>query len=563
MSSLSNGIELRGKHVPEYDRVLTRDAIVFVAKLAREFGARRDELLAARRARQAEIDAGKKPDFLKQTAQVRESEWQVAPTPKDLQKRWVEITGPTERKMIINALNSGADVFMADFEDANTPAWHNMVIGHANLSDAIARSISFKNPDGKEYKLNEKTATLLVRPRGWHLDEKHFWVDGKPIAGAWMDFGLYFFHNARALMEKGTAPYFYLPKTESHLEARLWNDVFNLAQDELKIPRGTIRATVLIENVLAAFEMDEILYELRDHCSGLNAGRWDYIFSCISKFRNDPAVIFPDRAQITMTVPFMRAYTELLIKTCHRRGAHAMGGMSAFIPNRRDPQVTDAALAQVRADKVRESNDGFDGTWVAHPDLVETARAPFAEKLGAHLHQKERLRNEVIANAAPMIDFRIANGIITEKGVRNNISVALQYLEAWLGGNGAVAIFNLMEDAATCEIARAQIWQWLQRGAQLDDGRKITRDLVRGWMDEELQKIRAAFGDARYEGGNFKTASEIVLNLVTADQFAEFLTLMAYEKIDESIDYKLKTMISKTYSKKSHRKCAKNATLSF
>lgn len=526
-------VQIRGRHVADDERVLTPDAVQFVARLAREFGPRRNDLLAKRRERQMEIDAGSKPNLLSSTRKIREQVWQVAATPSDLQKRWVEITGPTDRKMIINALNSGADVFMADFEDANTPTWANLVSGQANLIDAIDRAITFTNPQGKEYKLNKQIATLLVRPRGWRLDEKHFLVDGKPIAGAFFDFGLYFFLNARRLLEKGTGPYFYLPKTESHLEARLWNDVFNFAQDELKIPRGTIRATVLIENILAAFEMDEILYELRDHISGLNAGRWDYIFSCISKFRNWSDIVFPDRAQVTMTVPFMRAYTELLIKTCHRRGAHAMGGMSAFIPSRRDPQVNEVALAQVRADKVRESNDGFDGTWVAHPDLVETAREPFARKLQTQPHQKERLREEVSVTADQLIDFHVPDGKITDKGLRSNISVGLHYLEEWLGGNGAVAINNLMEDAATAEIARSQIWQWLHRDrAALDDGRKITEELYRVLMDEELQKIRSALGDARFESGNFKTAREIVDSLVTSPSFVDFLTLRAYEKID-------------------------------
>ncbi len=530
---LPPGVEMRGAYAAEYERVLTRAAVAFVAKLAREFGARRDELLARRRARQKEIDAGIQPDFLAATANIRASEWQVAPTPRDLQKRWVEITGPTDRKMVINALNCGAEIFMADFEDANAPTWHNLVSGQANLVDAIERTISFKNPDGREYKLNAQIATLLVRPRGWHLDEKHFGVDGKPVAGALFDFGLYFFLNARRLLEKGTGPYFYLPKTESHLETRLWNDIFNFAQDELKIPRGSIRATVLIENILAAFEMDEILYEMRDHISGLNAGRWDYIFSCISKFRNDPAVIFPDRVQVSMTVPFMRAYTELLIQTCHRRGAHAMGGMSAFIPNRRDAQVNETALAQVRADKVREANDGFDGTWVAHPDLVPTAREPFAEKLQDQPHQKARLRAEVNVRAAELIDFRVPAGAITEKGLRNNISVALQYLEAWLGGSGAVPIYNLMEDAATAEISRSQVWQWLHReNATLADGRKVTLDLYRAWLDDEMKKIADALGDKRFPASRFDSAREIFDALVTADQFAEFLTLKAYEKLD-------------------------------
>jgi malate synthase len=525
--------EIRGKKSIDDQRVLTPEAIQFVAKLALEFGPRRNELLAKRQERQVEIDAGTKPSFLPNTKKIREQTWQVASTPEDLTKRWVEITGPTDRKMIINALNSGADVYMADFEDANTPSWHNLISGQVNLIDAIERTITFTNPEGKEYKLKSKVATLLVRPRGWHLDEKHFLLAGKPIAGAFFDFGLYFFLNAKRLIDRGTGPYFYLPKTESHLEARLWNDVFNFAQDELGIPRGTIRATVLIENILAAFEMDEILYELRDHISGLNAGRWDYIFSCISKFRNWGDVIFPDRAQVTMTAPFMRAYTELLIKTCHYRGAHAMGGMSAYIPSRRDPQVNEVALAQVRADKVRESTDGFDGTWVAHPDLVHTAREPFARKLGDKPHQKERMRAEVNVKPEQLIDFDVPGGKITEQGMRANISVGLKYLEEWLGGNGAVAINNLMEDAATAEIARSQLWQWLHRArAALDDGRQVTKDLYRTLMDEEMHKINKEIGDARFSSSNFNTARETVDALVTSSSFVDFLTIGAYDKID-------------------------------
>lgn len=526
-------IEIRGRKVPDDQRVLTPEAVQFVAQLALKFGSRRKELLAKRRERQMEIDGGAKPTFLAGTKKIREQAWQVASTPRDLQKRWVEITGPTDRKMIINALNSGADIYMADFEDANTPTWSNLISGQANLIDAIDRTIAFTNPEGKAYKLNDQIATLLVRPRGWHLDEKHFLVEGKPIAGAFFDFGFYFFLNASRLLDKGTGPYFYLPKTESHLEARLWNDVFNFAQDQLRIPRGTIRATVLIENILAAFEMDEILYELQDHISGLNAGRWDYIFSCISKFRNWRDVIFPDRAQVTMTVPFMRAYTELLIKTCHHRGAHAMGGMSAFIPSRRDLKVNEVALAQVRADKVRESNDGFDGTWVAHPDLVQTAREPFAYKLGDKPHQKGRFRKEVNVTADQLTDFDVPDGKVTEIGLRANISVGLHYLEEWLGGNGAVAINNLMEDAATAEIARSQLWQWLHRDRViLDDGRKVTNDMYRTLMDEELHKIKRAIGDNRFKSSNFQAAREIVDALVTSSSFVDFLTIGAYQKIE-------------------------------
>ncbi len=528
-----DGVEILGPGARDAARVLTADAMQFIANLAREFGARRLDLLARRRARQAELDAGKRPDFLASTAFVRAGDWQVAATPRDLQRRWVEVTGPTERKMIINALNSGADAYMTDFEDSNAPTWENMLVGQANLIDAVMRTIAYTSPEGKEYRLNEQTATLLVRPRGWHLDEKHFGVDGNPIAGALFDFGLYFFHNARQLLENGSGPYFYLPKTESHLEARLWNDVFNYAQDTLKVPRGSVRATVLIENIFAAFEMEEILYELRDHIAGLNAGRWDYIFSCISKFRHWQDVIFPDRAQVTMIVPFMRAYTELLVKTCHKRGAHALGGMSAFIPSRRDVRVNETALAQVRADKVREVADGFDGAWVAHPDLAPIVREVFARQLGDQPHQKARLREEVRVSAEQLIDFRVPNGKITEKGLRNGIAVAVQYLEAWLGGNGCVPIYNLMEDAATAEISRAQVWQWLHRErAALDDGRKITVELYRALMADELKKIAEAWGKELYAASKFNDAREIFDALVTSDQFADFLTLGAYEKLE-------------------------------
>jgi malate synthase len=464
------------------------------------------------------------PSFLSETESVRRSDWQVAAIPNDLQRRHVEITGPTERKMMINALNSGADVFMADFEDANSPTWDNMIQGHLNLRDAIERAISFKNPDGKEYKLNGKVALLLVRPRGWHLTEKHLLVDGQPISASLFDFGLYFFHNARRLLGKGSGPYFYLPKLENHLEARLWNDVFNFAQDELKISRGTIKATVLIETILAAFEMEEILYELRDHAAGLNAGRWDYIFSTIKKFCNQPDFLLPDRSQITMTVPFMRAYTELLVKTCHTRGAHAIGGMAAFIPSRKDAKVNETAIAKVREDKLRESGDGFDGTWVAHPDLVPTAKEVFDGVLGDKPHQKEKLRLDVQVAASQLINFKIPNGVITENGLRNNISVGVQYIESWLRGNGAVAINNLMEDAATAEISRAQVWQWLHhKSAALDDGRKIDLALYKKLLEEEASKIKDS------DTPTFKTAAKLFDELVTAETFKEFLTIPAYQ----------------------------------
>ncbi len=511
---------------PEFDRVLRPAALDFVAKLHRTFNPTRERLLRRRAERQAELDDGALPGLLPETEAVRTGEWKVAPTPPDLQDRRVEITGPVERKMMINALNSGASVFMADLEDALSPTWENVVRGQLNLQDAVRRTIEFNNPDGRVYRLNDQIATLLVRPRGWHLLEKHVQVDGQPISASIFDFGLYFFHNAQELARRGTGPYFYLPKLESHLEARLWNDVFNAAQDELGIPRGTIRATVLVETVLAAFEMDEMLYELREHSAGLNAGRWDYIFSIIKKFRNRPELMLPDRSQVTMTVPFMRAYTELLVKTCHRRGAHAIGGMAAFIPSRRDKEVNDVALAKVRDDKERESGDGFDGTWVAHPDLVPIAKDVFDRVLGDRPNQKERRREDVQVSTAQIADIRVPGGTITEAGVRNNISVALQYLNAWLQGTAAVAIFNLMEDAATAEISRAQLWQWLHHGAKLDDGRPVTGELYTQIRDEELEKLGGA------AQGRYRDAAQLLDQLVRDQQFTEFLTLPAYAILD-------------------------------
>jgi malate synthase len=533
MTMVEQGINVTGNIAPEFSQVLSPLALAFVAKLERQFRERRDTLLKKRTRRQLEIDSGQLPTFLRETESVRKSEWQVAPIPADLQKRHVEITGPTERKMMINALNSGADVFMADFEDANSPTWENMVSGHLNLGDAIERTINFTSPEGKQYRLNDKVSVLMVRPRGWHLDEKHVWVDGRPMSGSLFDFGLHFFHNARRLMDKGTGPYFYLPKMESHLEARLWNDVFNLAQDELKIPRGTIKATVLIETILAAYEMEEILYELREHIVGLNAGRWDYMFSIIKKFRNQRDFTFPDRAQVTMTVPFMRAYTELLVKTCHTRGAHAIGGMAAYIPSRKDAKVNEVAINKVSDDKLREVGDGFDGTWVAHPDLVAVAKGVFDDKLCAKPHQKERLREDVHVTAEQLRDFRVPGGEITENGVRNNISVAIQYLEAWLRGNGAVAIYNLMEDTATAEISRAQLWQWLHHPtAALNDGRKVNQDLFLKLLPEEQNKIKAFYGEDAYRSGKFPLASELLKTLATEPNFTEFLTWVAYEYLD-------------------------------
>jgi len=528
------GVEIQGKAPTEFAEILTPPALSFVAKLEREFRNARRALLQERIERQAELDASVTPDFLPATEKIREDgAWKVAPIPNDLQNRRVEITGPVERKMMINALNSGANVFMADFEDANSPTWQNMLQGHLNLCEAIAGTIAFTSPEGKQYKLNEQTATLMLRPRGWHLNEKHVHVDGQPMSGSLFDFGLYFFHNARALINKGTGPYFYLPKLESHLEARLWNDVFMMAQQELGSPAGTIKATVLIETILAAFEMEEILYELRDHIAGLNAGRWDYIFSIIKKFRRQPDFVFPDRAQITMTAPFMRAYTELLVKTCHRRGAHAIGGMAAFIPSRKDPEVNERALAKVREDKERESSDGFDGTWVAHPDLVAIARAPFDQTLGNRPHQKERLREDVQVTAQQLINFHVPGGQITETGLRHNLNVAVQYLESWLLGVGAAGIYNLMEDAATAEISRAQVWQWLHHSqAALNDGRKITMELYRTLLPEEMNKIKLMVGEKRFAAGKFELAKQLFDQLVTDKNFAEFLTLRAYEYLD-------------------------------
>jgi len=532
-TSSAAGVEVRGQRLARFDEVLTPDALDFLGKLHREFNPTREALLQQRRERQQRFDAGELPDFLAETQSVRESDWHVAPvTTRDLQKRWVELTGPTERKMLINALNSGADTYMADFEDANTPTWQNMLEGQINLIDAVDRTISFDNPDGRTYRLDDQTATLLVRPRGWHLPEKHLVVDGTPLAGAFMDFGLYVFHSAHKLLERGSAPYFYLPKLESHREARLWNDVFSFAQDALNIPRGSIKATVLLEVVISAYEMDEILYELRDHSAGLNAGRWDYIFSIIKKFSSRPDFLTPDRAQITMTVPFMRAYTELLVKTCHKRGAFAMGGMAAFIPSRRDPKVNEVALPKVRDDKLRESSDGFDGTWVAHPDLVPVAREVFADFMGDKANQIDRQRPEVSVSASDLLDLRVPDGAITEAGLRSNVSVGIQYIESWLRGTGAAAIFNLMEDAATAEISRSQVWQWVHHGASLASGQRITADLVRDLATEEVAKVRESIGASAFEAGRFAEARELFETVALSDRFVEFLTLPAYARID-------------------------------
>jgi malate synthase len=502
-------------------QILSPQARTFLTDLARNFEKRRQELLARRRVRQQEIDAGKLPDFLAETAAVRAGDWKVAPIPADLLDRRVEITGPVERKMIINALNSGANVFMADFEDSNSPTWQNNLEGQANLRDAVRGTISYVSPEGKRYELNPRVATLLVRPRGWHLDERHFQVDGKPISASLFDFGLYFFHNAKELVRRGTGPYLYLPKMESHLEARLWNDVFCFAQDKLGIPRGTLRATVLIETILAAFEMDEILYELREHSSGLNCGRWDYIFSYIKKFRNRPDFVLPDRATVTMEKHFLKSYVELLIRTCHRRAIHAMGGMAAQIPIKNDPAANQKALEKVRQDKLREVHAGHDGTWVAHPGLVPIAKEIF----DAHMkeaNQIQRPLDDVRITAKDLL--AVTEGKITEEGLKWNIDVGLQYLESWLRGNGCVPIYNLMEDAATAEICRSQVWQWVRHGAKItDDGRQITQGMVRGFIREQKKRLK---------GARMEEASAIFERMMTDQDFAEFLTLVAYDYID-------------------------------
>jgi malate synthase len=504
--------------VEDEARVLTDEAQRFITDLAGTFEPRRRSLLEARRTRQSAFDRGERPDFLKETESVRMSSWTVAPLPKDLEERKVEITGPVERKMIINALNSGADVFMADFEDSLSPTWKNVIEGQANLQDAVRATIRYVAPDtNKTYALNDETATLLVRPRGWHLEEKHVRLEGRPISASLFDFGLYFFHNARALLERGTGPYFYLPKMQSHKEAELWNDVFCFAQDALRIPRGTIKATCLIETLPAAFEMDEILYALRDHSSGLNCGRWDYIFSSIKTLKNDPHFVLPDRAEVTMTQPFLRAYTQLLIKICHHRGAHAMGGMAAQIPIKNDPEANEAALEKVRADKLREVTDGHDGTWVAHPGLVPIAREIFEAHMKTR-NQIDRQRDDVKVKKEDLL--ATPDGTRTEKGLRQNVSVGIQYLEAWLGGSGCVPLYNLMEDAATAEISRTQVWQWIRHHARLDDDREVTPDLVQQIIGEEM---------ARFEGGRFREAATLFARISTQKNYEEFLTLAAYE----------------------------------
>jgi malate synthase len=522
--SLPAGIEILGEEVPGMDRVLTPAAVRFLAAVLRKFTPDREQLFARRREVQRRLRAGANPDFLAETSWIREASWTVAPAPADLLDRRVEITGPVERKMMINAFNSGAQVFMADFEDALSPPWVNVISGQVNCMDAVRRTLGYTSPEGKQYRLGKRLATLLVRPRGWHLHEKHVLFEGRPVSASLFDFSLYFFHNAQELLGRSSGPYFYLPKLESHLEARLWNDVFNFAQDTLAIPRGTIRATVLIETILAAFQMNEILYELRDHAAGLNAGRWDYLFSMIKNFRDRPEFVLPDRAQLTMTVPFMRAYTELLVQTCHRRGAHAIGGMAAFIPSRKDPEVNAAALAKVREDKDREARAGYDGAWVAHPDLVPVVEEAFEAHLGSEPHQKQRRREDVRVGQAELLDVRVPGGRITQAGVAGNVSVAIQYLAGWLGGAGAVAINNLMEDTATAEIARAQLWQWIRHGARTESGQQITLEYTRTVAKEVLERLLA-------EGpiGRLREAAELLDQLISAEELPEFLTMIGYD----------------------------------
>jgi malate synthase len=521
------GVEILAPISENHAQILTPAAIDFIVDLHRTFNPRRKELLERRRKRQVRLDAGERPDFLDETRSIRESDWTVALIPPDILDRRVEITGPVDRKMIINALNSGAKVFMADFEDSSTPMWNNLLDGHMNLRDAIRRTITYEDPGtGKQYKLNEKTAVLFVRPRGWHLDERHVIVDGEPMSGSIFDFGLYFYHNARELLARGSGPYFYLPKMESHLEAALWNDVFIRAQKEIGLPQGSIRATVLIETILATFEMDEILYELRDHSAGLNCGRWDYIFSFIKKFSGDGHMLLPDRAQVTMTTHFMRTYSKLAIKTCHRRNIHAMGGMSAYIPVKTDSAANEKAIAQVRADKEREAGDGHDGTWVAHPGLVPVALEVF-DRLMPQPNQISRQLPDFHPTAADLL--RVPDGQITEAGLKQNVAVGLGYLEAWLRGTGCVPLFNLMEDAATAEISRAQLWQWIRHNAKLADGRPVNLEFVETMIDDELSRQKDAVDQERYVA--YGKAAELMRALIRAPKFVEFLTLPAYERI--------------------------------
>ncbi|MBC3871206.1 malate synthase A [Undibacterium oligocarboniphilum] len=524
--SLPAGMQITGEIKPGFEQILTPEALALVAKLSRAFEPRRQELLAARVARAARLDAGELPDFLPETRHIREGDWKIAPIPQALECRRVEITGPVERKMVINALNSGADSYMTDFEDSNTPNWDNQLTGQINMRDAVRRTISLEQ-NGKSYKLNDKVATLVVRPRGWHLDEKHVLVDGKRISGGIFDFALFLFHNAKEQLARGAGPYFYLPKMESHLEARLWNDIFVMAQNEIGIPQGTIKATVLIETIVAAFEMDEILYELREHSSGLNAGRWDYIFSCIKKFKNNKDFCLADRAKVTMTAPFMRSYALLLLKTCHKRNAPAIGGMAALIPIKNDPEKNDIAMGGVRNDKARDATDGYDGGWVAHPGLVDLAMTEFRRVLGDAPNQISKQRPDVEVSAKDLLNFQPETPI-TEAGLRYNINVGIHYLGAWLAGNGCVPIHNLMEDAATAEISRSQVWQWIRSSkGNLEDGRKVTADMVRAMIPEELVKVKEVAGN----GATYDRAAQIFEEMSTSENFAEFLTLPLYEEI--------------------------------
>jgi malate synthase len=529
MASLPTGVEIRGAMRPGYEKVLSPEALAFLAGLERKFGAERKRLLAERALRQAQLDGGWKPDFPAETRAVRDGDWTVAPLPKDLLDRRTEITGPVDRKMVINALNCGASVYMADFEDASTPTWDNLIEGQINLVDAVRRAITFDDPqNGRHYELAAKTATLLVRPRGWHLPEAHLVVDGVAMSGSLFDFGLFFFHNAKELVARGTGPYFYLPKLESRHEAKLWNDVFVESQRALGIPKGTIKATVLIETILAAFEMDEILYELRDHSSGLNCGRWDYIYSYIKKFAEDPNCVLPDRVQVTMTSHFLRSYSQLLIKICHRRNVHAMGGMAAQIPIRDDPAANEAAMEKVRADKRREAGDGHDGTWVAHPGLVPIAKEIFDKQM-PEANQIARKRQDVNVGAADLL--QVPNGTITEAGLRQNLNVGIGYLEAWLRGTGCVPLYNLMEDAATAEISRAQIWQWIRHKSKLADSRVVDQGLCHRLLAEELDKLKLTVGDKAFAEGRFADAASLFRALIDAPQFPEWLTIPAYEKL--------------------------------
>ena len=530
MSTQTTGIEVVGPVKARYDEILTPEALNFIEELERKFGERRVELLQYRQKRQVEINDGKLPDFLPETKHIRNGDWTIAPLPDDLQDRRVEITGPTDRKMVINALNSGAKVFMADCEDATSPTWENIVEGQINLRDAVNRTISFENPNGKKYELNKKTAVLFVRPRGLHLVEKHILLDSKPISGSFFDFGMYFFHNVNQLLARDTGPYFYLPKLESHLEARLWNDVFVFAQEKLGIPNGTIKATVLLETIMGAFEMNEILFELKEHSAGLNCGRWDYIFSYLKKLRKHKDVILPDRSQVTMTVPFMRSYSLLTIQTCHRRKAPAIGGMAAQIPIRNNPAANEEAFAKVRADKEREARDGHDGTWVAHPGLVPVALEVFNREMPMANQIHTSKQQKITVTAQDLLES--PGGTITEEGVRMNINVGIQYIASWLRGNGAAPIHNLMEDAATAEISRAQLWQWIRHPKGiLNDGRKVSVEMYQQYKVEELEKVKQEMGAEAFEGGRFDEAVELFDRLILNDEFAEFLTLPGYELI--------------------------------